>query len=61
MLDTVATMLTSSVRDEAADTIAFLDNLKPEQQKDFFAFLQGVRFAQSVAADTAPQASCARS
>ena len=47
------TMLAAENQQEAAEVMAFLGELDPEEKKDFLVFVQGIRFARGMTQNTA--------
>ncbi|MBQ0067585.1 MAG: hypothetical protein KBS60_05345 [Phascolarctobacterium sp.] len=45
---TMETMLAAENQQEAAEVMAFLGELNPEEKKDFLVFVQGIRFARGM-------------
>lgn len=45
---TMETMLAAENQKEAAEVMAFLGELEPEEKKDFLVFVQGIRFARGM-------------
>ena len=42
------TMLAVENQNEATEIMAFLEELAPEEKKDFLVFMQGIRFAKGM-------------
>ena len=49
------TMLAAENQQEAAEVMEFLDELAIEEKKNFFVFVQGIRFAKGMTQRTATQ------
>ena len=49
------TMLAAENQQEAAEVMAFLGELAPEEKKDFLVFVQGIRFARGMTQKTTAQ------
>lgn len=49
------TMLAAENQQEAAEVMAFLGELAPEEKKDFLVFVQGIRFARGMTQKTVTQ------
>ena len=47
-LNDTQTLLPTERQQEAQETLNFIEELAPTEQKSFLAFLQGVRFANSM-------------
>lgn len=46
--NTSETLVAVEHRPEAAEVMAFLAELEPQEKKDFLAFVQGIRFARGM-------------
>ena len=55
MTETTGTMLAIENYQETVEVITFMNELAPEEKKDFLVFLQGVRFAKGMTQKTATQ------
>ena len=42
------TMIAIENQNEATEVMAFLEELAPEEKKDFLVFMQGIRFAKGL-------------
>ena len=42
------TMIATENQQEATEVMAFLEELEPQEKKDFLAFVQGIRFARGM-------------
>lgn len=49
------TMIATENQREATEVMAFLEELEPQEKKDFLVFMQGIRFAKGMAQKIAPQ------
>ena len=49
----VETMIATESQKEATEVMTFLGELDPQEKKDFLVFMQGIRFAKSLAPQTA--------
>ena len=49
------TLLKTENQQEAAEVMAFLGELAPEEKKDFLVFMQGIRFAKGMARKIEPR------
>ena len=55
MTNTIKTMLPAENKQEATEVMEFLDELTPEEKKNFLMFIQGVKFKKDMKQKSEPK------